>query len=389
MTNIRQPSPTPPRAGDTPSPSLVTTEVTPTTAPTNAGAAIHGMMGLDQLPGTLGGDIGANQYFDEPLPGTIGGDMSSLLNTGSVGADLPGGLGDAIDPSILNAARNALSNIRTTATPASASRSSTPSGTTSATSGVANNSTNFADGVAPSGDTAIERFNYDGEVIPEMLGGGISLSKLGGASLSPQSDYRLRIKAIRGQENRIYGPNNPSNILSPLYSTSGLLFPYTPTINFTQTVDYQSASPVHSNFDFNSYTRTPHPEISISAKFAIQNEWEGRYVLAVLHFLRVVSKMHFGELDQSAGLPPPILHLTGYGTYMFHDLKIVVKSHSWTFDENIDHVNIWTAGGFARLPTLFTLTVNVLVQQTPLAARKRFNLEAFRTGALMTSGGWI
>lgn len=119
---------------------------------------------------------------------------------------------------------------------------------------------------------------------------------------------------------------------------------------------------------------------------------EGEYALAVLHFLRTVSKMNFGEqaaTQGTAGIPPPLLVLSGYGTYMFNGLRVILKSHSWQFDETIDHVMVTTAGGSARIPALFTISINLTVQTTPKAARKTFNLEDFRTGKLMLRGGWI
>lgn len=204
-----------------------------------------------------------------------------------------------------------------------------------------------------------------------------------------QTDFRLRLRAITGQEARIYGANTPQNILAPLYVTNGLLFPYTPTIGYSQAVEYQSNAPVHSNSDFLSYIRTPPPEISITGKFSVQNDMEGKYAVAVLHFLRTVSKMHFGENDRSAGMPPPMLILSGYGTYMFNGLRVILKNHSWQFEENVDQVTVKTGSGTARVPALFTINLTVQVQHTPKAARKIFNLEEFRTGALMQRGGWI
>ncbi len=205
-----------------------------------------------------------------------------------------------------------------------------------------------------------------------------------------QTDYRLRLRAITGQEQAIYGPAQTSNVLAPLWVTNGLLFPYTPSISFTQSVEYQSNPPVHSNSDFLSYTRTATPEISITGKFTVQNHFEAHYAVAALHFLRVVSKMHFGETDRAAGLPPPILVLSGYGTYMFNGTRVVLKSHNWQFDENIDHVNITTASGTARVPAIFSISLSLQVIHTPKAARKLFNLQQFRTGALMLRGqGWI
>lgn len=202
------------------------------------------------------------------------------------------------------------------------------------------------------------------------------------------SDARVRLKALNPSE--VYGPNDPSNILSILYETGGMLFPYTPSINFSQTVNYQNIDLVHTNGSVAAYQRTPNIELTVSGKFTVQNRREGLYALAAIHFLRTASKMYFGEQDGAkAGLPPPILLFSGYGTYMFNDLRVVLKSHSFPYEENVDTVNVQTAGGYARLPVMFTLQLNLEVQNTPKAMRKEFSLDQFRTGELMKKGGWI
>lgn len=209
------------------------------------------------------------------------------------------------------------------------------------------------------------------------------------------SDARVRLSAphFTAAQKQIYGAKGPGNILSPLYDTNGLMFPYSPSVQFSQDVTYQEFSMVHTNTDYLAYQRTPSVNLSIAGKFAIQNQQEGVYALACIHFLRVVSKMYFGtKAGANAGLPPPILWLNGYGGYMFNNLRVIVKSHTWNYDENMDLVHVVTAGSDVWLPALFTLTVTVAVQQTPNAMRSEFDLDAFRTGKLMigkTSSGWI
>lgn len=209
------------------------------------------------------------------------------------------------------------------------------------------------------------------------------------------SDPRVRLSAphYASAQTQIYGPPGANNILNPLYGTNGLMFPYTPSVQFSQDVEYQAFSMVHTNTDYLAYQRTPSVNLTITGKFAIQSQTEGAYALAAIHFLRVVSKMYFGtQAKENAGLPPPILWLNGFGGYMFNNLRVIVKSHSWSYDENMDLIHVKVAGGDAYLPALFTLTVAVVVQQTPAAMRDQFNLDDFRTGKLMRSpnnAGWI
>jgi hypothetical protein len=211
-----------------------------------------------------------------------------------------------------------------------------------------------------------------------------------------KGDMRVRLSALPTQQDDVYGEkaDDGSNILSILHDTGGVVFPYTPSISVEQAVDYKNIDLTHANGDINAYTRTPSVTINITGKFTVQNQREGQYLVAVLHFLRVASKMNFGEqAGEKAGLPPPILQLNGYGTYMFNGLKSVIKTHSYSLDETVDYVDVKIDNTYTRVPSLLTISVSLGIQQTPTMMRKEFNLSEFRTGALMrgsNSGrGWI
>lgn len=211
-----------------------------------------------------------------------------------------------------------------------------------------------------------------------------------------QRDFRARLSALNtsSAQTQVYGPRGPNNILDVLHDTRGVLFPYTPTIAFSQGVDYRSLEPVHSNYELLSYSRTPAVDLSVTGKFSVQNQREGEYALAVLHFLRVVSKMYFGEEDaatKKAGLPPPVLLFNAYGNMMFNNVRVVLKSHSYSFDDTVDLIPIELRNGMGRavIPALFTIQMQLGVIQSPRAQRKEFSLDAFRTGALLRDGGWL
>lgn len=205
------------------------------------------------------------------------------------------------------------------------------------------------------------------------------------AVLVSDTDSRVRLKA---QTTDVYG----SGIMSILKDTNGLLFPYTPSIQVSQDVNYTQMNMTHSNTDYYSYMNTPNVSISISGKFSVQNQREGKYALAVLHFLRTASKMYFGETDAAAGkagLPPPILLLSGYGTYIFNNIRVILKGHNYSFEDSVDMVPIALGSGTAKLPALFNISINLTVQQTPSAHRTEFSLDSFRNGSLLERGGWI
>lgn len=213
----------------------------------------------------------------------------------------------------------------------------------------------------------------------------------------PPPDWRVRLSPlyIGGDANfDPYGP--PGGLCDPLRPTSGMVFPYTPSVQFTQDVDYREMQFIHANMDFYTYARTPTVTLAISGKFTCQNQAEAAYALAAVHFIRSSSKMYYGQAatnlngTNAAGLPPPILVLDGYGQYMFNRLNVILRNYNITYDETMDTVPVILGGAqVARLPALFTLSVSVTVQQTPLYMRTQFDLQQFRSGALMTQGGWI
>ena len=218
-------------------------------------------------------------------------------------------------------------------------------------------------------------------------------------------DSRLRISALSGKETAIYGPkNSEENIMAPLHATRGMLFPYTPAIQISGESSWTAHDLVQTNFDILSYQRTPSASIGVTGKFTVQNQREGEYAIAVIHFLRTITKMHYGDQESAqnnalnnkdgvalAGLPPPVVRLRGYGKYMFPDLRCVVKGYSFNFDENMDLIRIKSpTGGHMSVPPMFTIQVNLGLQQSPRRVRKDFNLEEFRTGkAFITGGNWF
>jgi hypothetical protein len=208
---------------------------------------------------------------------------------------------------------------------------------------------------------------------------------------------RVRIAAL--SPNDVYGPGGPNNggILGILAETGGLVFPYSPQIGFSQAVTYSDLQLVHSDTDYNAYTRTPSVSITVAGKFTVQNAREGRYAMAAIHFFRTVSKSYFGETDAAngkAGLPPPVLLFSGYGPYMFQSVRVILKSHSWAYDEGMDTVTVKIttatdkAGKLVRLPAMFTIQCELMVIQTPQRMRTKFSFDAFAKGDLL-SDGWL
>lgn len=231
----------------------------------------------------------------------------------------------------------------------------------------------------------------------------------------PQQDFRARLqpKGFRsgaGPGNTsaidILGPRDSSNILFPLYSTNGVIFPYTPSISSGYVADYDPTAFIHSNYGYNAYIRSYPKPISIAAEFTAQTQAEALYLLAVIHFFRSVTKSYFGiNPYNKAGTPPPVLLFNYLGDYQFNNVPVVVKDFSYTYEATVDYVAVNTSptgatsvnnktvnlpqgnnGGFTWVPSHISVTVELDTQYTPIQLRNEFNLDKFRSGQLINSG---
>jgi hypothetical protein len=218
---------------------------------------------------------------------------------------------------------------------------------------------------------------------------------------------RARLRPKPAAMTAIIG-NSP--ILAPLKSTNGMVWPYQPNIGYAQELSYQDISMTHTNQEFYAYTRTNAVKLTCEGEFTAQNQTEGLYTLACLHFLRTVTKMYFGQGD-NLGTPPPVLFFDAFGPYMFNQLPVIVTGFTANMPKDVDYMpidlanlgssidpNVLTSltqmassqggAGTVWLPALFSISVNLTVQNTP-AKLRTFNLDEFRSGSLLKGGGWI
>lgn len=251
-------------------------------------------------------------------------------------------------------------------------------------------------------------------------------------NLTDAGGRRVRLRPKPAAMDQILGT---SGLMSPLSAkgTNGLVFPYQPTITWAQDVNYTQMEIVHANQDFYSYSKTPALKLSIEGEFTVQNQKEGLYALACIQFLRTVTKMWFGGNTAGsknlAGTPPPVLLFDAYGQWMFNELPVIITQFSITLPKDVDYVSVQTAysvnnslisandqtivtanptiaaanaftninypaaavnqsQGFAWLPSVFSISVQLTVQNTPQRLRA-FDLDKFRTGELLAGGSWI
>jgi hypothetical protein len=204
-----------------------------------------------------------------------------------------------------------------------------------------------------------------------------------GAELRPQASPNVTIKDARGN---IKSPDMrvkirvPTDYLNSPYTNTlsalgGVLFPYTPSIDYEQKAEYTQANPLHSNFTLNFYKNSSIGPISITGKFTVQNDNDAMFYLSTVHLLRSLTKMRSGD-DGNSGSPPPVCRLDAYGDFMLVNVPVAISTFKNALPTNVD---FYTLGKHADSKFQSEINVPVLseIQVTCLPMYSRNEMQGF------------
>jgi hypothetical protein len=158
-------------------------------------------------------------------------------------------------------------------------------------------------------------------------------------------DWRVRLSLADGSR-FLYNAANAgernqaayaTSILTPLWNTNGVIFPYTPSISTSYRANYTTYDLTHSNYRGYFYQNSYIDAINIRAKFTAQDTAEANYLLAVIHFFRTVTKMFYGQ-DAERGSPPPLTFLSGLGDFQFNMHPCVISSFEYELPDDVDYI---------------------------------------------------
>lgn len=173
-----------------------------------------------------------------------------------------------------------------------------------------------------------------------------------------------------------------------LFLNSGIVFPYTPVIEMSHSAKYRKQATVHSNYAQYFYTGSEVSDITLTAKFTVQNSFEAQVLLAVQHLGRALTKMAFGN-DQTpiAGSPPPVCRLYAHGEFMLDRTPVVVSSFSMAYPNDVNYFTIEenTGYGITSVPIMTTITMTL----TPVYSRNEMlnsSLNGWLTGGQRSQG---
>ena len=154
------------------------------------------------------------------------------------------------------------------------------------------------------------------------------------------NDWRVRLSLAN------WTSFQTSPVLAPLAQAGGLIFPYTPSITISSGASYGAVAPTHSNYAFQAYKHSDPGSISITAPMYVEDPTQALYWIAMVHYLRSLTKMFTGN-DAKAGNPPAIVYLNGYGNYVFKNIPVVVTKMSVTLDAQSDYIGCNVSGSMA------------------------------------------
>lgn len=151
------------------------------------------------------------------------------------------------------------------------------------------------------------------------------------------SDWRVRLSLP------LWISFRTSPVLTPLKDAGGLVFPYTPQISVSSKATYSTITTQQTNFTYKGYNNSDPGNIVITAPFNVEDPSQALYWIAAVHYLRSLTKMFTGS-DMKAGNPPPIVHLNGYGNYVFRNVPVVCTDFSMTLPNDCDYIGVNVVG---------------------------------------------
>jgi hypothetical protein len=206
------------------------------------------------------------------------------------------------------------------------------------------------------------------------------------AQWSEAKDLRVKLRVPPAYLTPGSPAAGPSNII---LKNGGILFPYTPQITLDNTAQYQQQTPLHSNQQLYFFKNGTVGPIKVTAKFTVQNEFEGAVLLSIIHLLRALTKMKWGD-DPDAGSPPPVCRFDAYGDYMMYNIPVAVASWSHDLPEDVDYIAVGRPNspkdyGHTMVPVLssISLTLNPMYSRRELS---QYTVQDWLSGGLKYKG---
>ena len=221
---------------------------------------------------------------------------------------------------------------------------------------------------------------------------------------SVEQDWRVKL-SIPNIE-----PFKTAPMLANLQKTGGLVFPYTPTIIVAHSANYNTMAPTHTNYPYFAYQNSQVDQLVITGDFFVQNGIEAQYWVSALHYLRSMTKMFYGGEAETLGAPPPVVHLSGYGDFIFNKVPVIITQFTIDLPQDVDYIATGHPQGVNEVPpnhpeakqaatdkrannigwapaqSLITVTVQPIYSRREV---EQFSLNKYVKGGYVGDGGFI
>ncbi len=221
---------------------------------------------------------------------------------------------------------------------------------------------------------------------------------------SVQQDWRVKLSVPNIE------PFKTAPMLANLQKTGGLVFPYTPTIIVAHSANYNTMAPTHTNYPYFAYQNSQVDQLVITGDFFVQNGVEAQYWVSALHYLRSMTKMFYGGEAETLGAPPPVVHLSGYGDFIFNKVPVIITQFTIDLPQDVDYIATGHPQGVNEVPpnhpeakqaatdkrannigwapaqSLITVTVQPIYSRREV---EKFSLNKYVKGGYVGDGGFI
>lgn len=205
----------------------------------------------------------------------------------------------------------------------------------------------------------------------------VEVARLAQGPITPAPDWRVGFN--------IPSAINNDALFAPFKNTGGrMVFPLNPTIMLSHTANYSNISPTHSNYIFHTYQNSQVDSIQVIGEFYIENSEDAKYWIASTHFLKTMTKMFYGDGDNS-GKPPLVTRLNGYGKHVLNDIPVLISTVTVDLPKDVDYISCKIGNEETFVPIESQVAVTCLPNYSRATVSK-FDLNAFARGEFIGSG---
>lgn len=234
---------------------------------------------------------------------------------------------------------------------------------------------------AATGGAWVDDFKKASRLPPTIPSGADTKNKTSAsATWAGAKDLRVFLRVPTAY---LTGPSTDRIGFPLLKDLGGIMFPYTPQISYESAASYTAINPVHSNYTQNFYKNSSVGNITITGKFTVQNEKEGAIYCAMIHLLRSLTKMRWGN-EPNAGSPPPVCRLDAFGDYMLSNVPVVITSFKFELPDNVDYIQVPTYKT-TLVPSISTITLGLALMYSRQEMQD-FSVQGWRSGSLKGQG---